>query len=141
MATHDYEAIGKAVVLIASLFAGSAAAPQAEPAKTPAKTKAKDEPATSVAPETPSTPADTPSTPEPQKADGPPEGNSKGLSGPDFSKWGLAWAATCGDNGATAQTVFAGFQTADGGPVQRFSQVQEKDYDAFQAAAAQAGMA
>ena len=135
MATHDYEAIGKAVVLIASLFAGSAAAPQAEPAKTPAKTKAKDEPAPPVAP------TDTPSTPEPQKDDGPPEGNSKGLSGPDFSKWGLAWAATCGDNGATAQTVFAGFQTADGGAVQRFSQVQEKDYDAFQAAAAQAGMA
>lgn len=133
MATHDYEAIGRAYVLLASLI-GGAAAPQAEPAKTPAK--AKDKPA-----ETPSTPADTPSTPEPQKADGPPEGNSKGLSGPDFSKWGLAWAASCGDDGATAKTVMAQFQAADGSPVARFSQVQEKDYDAFQAAATQAGMA
>lgn len=135
MATHDYEAIGKAVVLIASLFAGSAA-PLAE-APAPKADKVAKPKAETPAP----VPTDTPSTPEPQKDDGPPEGNSKGLSGPDFSKWGLAWAATCGDNGATAQTVFAGFQTADGGAVQRFSQVQEKDYDAFQAAAAQAGMA
>ena len=137
MATHDYEAIGRAAVLLASLFAGSAAPLAEAPAPKADKPKADKPKAETPAP----VPTDTPSTPEPQKADGPPEGNSKGLSGPDFSKWGLAWAATCGDNGATAQTVFAGFQTADGGPVQRFSQVQEKDYDAFQAAAAQAGMA
>lgn len=138
MATHDYEAIGKAVVLLAGLFAGSAAPLAEDPAPEAAKVAKVAKPKAETPPPVPT---DTPSTPEPQKDDGPPEGNSKGLSGPDFSKWGLAWAATCDDNGATAQTVFAGFQTADGGAVQRFSQVQEKDYDAFQAAAAQAGMA
>lgn len=114
-ATHDYEAIGKAFVLLASLLGGSAAVPQSSTTSTPASKP--DEPK----------PDTTPAAP---KADAN-EGNSKGLDAAAFSKLGMQFAKDMGDKGAKAKELFGQHKAADGSPVATFSQVQAKDYDGF----------
>jgi len=118
-ATPDYEAIGKAVVLLASLFGGGAAVPQA------AAASAKTDP-------TPSTTA-SPETPAPPKAEEPKaaSGNSKGLSAANFAKINVGYAGFCKDNGAALKALWAelGLKDADGKPVERSSTIQEADYD------------
>lgn len=112
--TNDYEAIGKAVVLIASLFnlGAAAAVPQSAGGSKPKEPS-------------PATPAASEPTPEAPKADDN-AGNSQGLSPEAFTKIGIDFANS---NKPTSGTQLKGILTSYG--VERLSQIAAKDYDAF----------
>lgn len=121
---HDYEAIGRATVLLASLFAGAAIPTVAtETPKTPRQTKAKDDtpPPTVEEPKaadpTPPTEDASPSTPEPQKGEA--------ISGDDFVKQALTLVQALKDNGAKLKELLA-----EAG-VERLTQIAEGDRAAF----------
>jgi hypothetical protein len=129
--TPDYEAIGKAVVLLASLFNSGAAVAAPSPSTT--STSA------SNAAESSGAAASTPEAPKDEPAGV--EGNSQGMSKDDFSKFGMAFAKECGDQGAKLKAIWANYKQADGSDVKKLSDVQEKDYDAFIAAIEEARLA
>lgn len=117
----DYEAIGRAFVLLASVLNG-AAAPTNEAAKETPKTTSRkpkeDPPAPTVeADPTPPTEDASPSTPEPQKADVPDEAA--------FVKQALTLVPALKDNGAKLKELLA-----EAG-VERLTQIPEGDRVAF----------
>lgn len=67
----------------------------------------------------------TGSTPEGQKADGPPAGNSQNLSTEAFTKVGLDFAKSKADNGASLKAIMAEFG------VERLGAVPVEKYDEF----------
>lgn len=143
MTAYSDAEIGHAVRVIASLFVGVVAAspPADSAAPTAGKRKPTSETVTPAAAASPepaasspaegSTPtaASTPSTPAPQKAEG--GGNNQGLTPADFGKRCMDFARAQGDNGASLKAIWVNYQNAEGKPVSRAGEVQEKDYDAF----------
>lgn len=123
--SHDYEAIGRAVVLIASLFNGGAApAGNASAATAAGKSKPSSGTATPASdagqeakassPTQSQAAESSPSTPAQAKGDA-------GMSDEEFSKHGIAWAATFKDKGVTAKALLAEFSA------ERFSAITGDD--------------
>lgn len=110
MATHDYEAIGKAVVLLASLFTATAPAQVAPKAEKPQAAK------------DPTPADDTPSTPDPVKAEPEP---AAVMSSEAFAKQAMTWAANCKDRGVKAKALLQEFG------IERFSEVPAANYGIF----------
>lgn len=122
--TPDYEAIGKAVVLLAGLFNSGTTAPlAAAPAATTSGGASK--PAEQSAPS---------AEPEAPKDEG-------SMSKEAFSKQGMDWAKAMGDNGAKAKALFASFGGEHGYEIKKFSDVKPEHYDAFIAAQDEAALA
>lgn len=143
MAQHDYEAIGRAVVLIASLFAGSEyveaptkAAPK--PPKTTSGTVSSDAvpSGTSAANEAPK--AEEPkgfdveallaAAPDTLTGDNLREAAGAGLTPEQFGKLGMKFAKRLGDNGAKAKEIWKGYKTATDGPVTRFGETKPEEF-------------
>lgn len=136
MPTHDYEAIGRAVVLIASLFAGSEFV-EAPTKVAPKETKAKD---TKPADPTPPTDTGSASTPDQAKDDGAADGNSQGLDGAAFAKLVVAFASEMKDNGAKAKEIMTEF-IEDKSQPPRAGMIKASDYDAVLAKMEEAKLA